>query len=225
MSIPLIENGANLINVVVDSDSDSVTIKAYPGKDYITHFGNKFLSLFRDFGHDDDEEEVEEYKKYGYRTPLVNLLFTTQSTQITDLVSDEFHHKILPNGPNGIRLAAFYVNAKQSNLTMNKDELIFYKGIGHALLCWCLKTLPQFENIRYVVLEASGGNTWQENNMLVNHYNRLGFTQCINDDPEYQEHIKENLSVCMIATKKILIRKCDTIARKFITPLYFPNVI
>lgn len=196
------ENGPNLIDVLVtDRDKHNFTVHAVPGPDYIAHFGGNFIQSFS-----------------RQRAPLVELWFTTTLTRIDELVNDVYvSDEAREDRGHGIRLSSFYVRAKTSQIPMSREEARFYRGIGHGLLCWCLRTLPQLRDIDYVILEASGGDTAQENARLVRYYETMGFKWCI-DNPEYVEYADRDLSVCMIASKDALVSQCNTHARRFITP-------
>ena len=215
------ENKFNLIDVAVDED-EFLKLYAFPGKDYIPTFGNEFLRRYEsELDMDEEREQNEMLEKYGHPVPLVTLVFVlppAKKTRVVDLISNYAIKKqetvpcdLLLKGD--AYLLSFYVLAKISEIPKTPSENVFYRGIGHALLCWALKNVPQLKDKQYITLHANAGDTPEENAPLVKYYEKLGFVRCLDAKDTYE------LLECMIGSSKTITERCDLYARQFITPL------
>lgn len=216
-SDPDFEN-ANLLDINIVNTPNSITINGYLGDNYQNYFGNtQFGELYK--GH-----------------VLVYLVFTQHSASIRKLTGGK--------GPDlgDWRLSLFYVNPRNDYLWNGKlydsfavkdlglneaqpvleiataNEKEFLKGLGYAVLCWCLSNLEAFQNNNHVItLEAVAGDSAEKQRELVNYYKTMGFKEYYSrsDGDEYSSHSDEY--TIMYGTVKDLKGQCGWRARNFST--------
>lgn len=212
----------NLINVAINTDENGyLHVYAFPGKDYVSTFGDEFLVQYEtqlDPSEADEQNAMRD--EYGHPLPLVALTFILNptKTRVAYLILnyDEQKQKNVPCDlllKGDVYLLSFYVLAKMSPIPKTRAETTFYQGIGHALLCWALKNVPELSGKRYLTLHANAGDTPEENAPLVKYYEKLGFVRCFDGGAAYE------LLECMIGSIEEITQRCDKFARRFVTPL------
>lgn len=131
------------------------------------------------------KDYIKRFGKHFNGEIFVNLLFTHDNT-----------------GPADIRLAMFdNFGSKQHKhyKKLSDDEKVFFKGLGHTILCWCLTNVPEFEDIKTIMLESEADD----------YYKSIGF------DFFNSSAFKHP----MIATKDKLISFCQKVSRKYNSPV------
>ena len=110
------------------------------------------------------------------------------------------------------RLAAFYVHVKKTIKTQEEND--YFRGIGHALLCWVLDQL-NLNPSEILSLEASGDG---EQKGLVEFYKKLGFKTCGNVSKMSDKWWNSSSAsgICMYTTIAHFKRICSNKQRKFI---------
>ncbi len=198
--------GLNIIDLDVYVDDDSLIVTASAGKDYPKLFGNHTIENFND-----DLVKVH----LVLRTDETNGLIPSRPDE-----DDEEEYPLFLDLPYRedtplayeYRLAQFYVLVKNF-LMENKDdrsieeienELRFFRGIGHSILCWTLDRVLETNNT-VLVLEASGEGETQYN--LVQMYKRLGFVTCLDIPVDAPIEYYVN-SICMHSTFDMVRSKC-----------------
>lgn len=106
-------------------------------------------------------------------------------------------------------LGAFYVHAREELVT--RDEVEFFKGIGHNLLCWLLNQID-VSGESVFALEADGSPSVDpetktaEQKSLVAYYKNIGFKVCAKEEDHSRFY---NASVCMYGKFSDIIQRCN----------------
>ena len=206
------ENGFNVIDIKVDielsQDVKIVTIDASFGKDYVEIFGSSTVDEW------DEDDPILHITLANGNDDTSGLLPTDLSEHLSE--GEDPDYKFLNLGLKKdtpevyqYRLSKFYVFVKKALTT--KKEHSFFKGAGHAVLCWVLNKIdPDGDSI--FSLEADGSYTTDVKRedaqiSLVNYYKRLGFTTCADVENAPRSAFSEH--VCMYSTFSNLQDKCN----------------
>jgi len=215
-SYNLLENGLNVIDIKVDieisHDVKIVTIDASFGKDYEKLFGSSTVDAW------DEDDPILHITLISGDDNTEDLLPTDLTEHFGEGEDPEFvkNYKFIDLGLKKdtpkiyqFRLAKFYVFVKKALET--KKEHSFFRGAGHAVLCWVLNRIDPAGNSIFS-LEADGSSETgieRETSQisLVNYYKKLGFTTCA--DVENAPKEAYGTSICMYSTFQNLQKKCN----------------
>ena len=201
----------NLLNVDITSDDDVLLLEGHFGSHYDEFFGSNLV------------------EKMGDKS-LVSIQLVMDNDEISNLNMDgdeEFLDKnspefdkdskfvpILKGTPKKYkyRLGGFYVNVKRMSMTQPESD--FFKGIGHALLCWVFEQL-KLKASEILALEASGDGNQK---LLVEFYKKLGFKTCgdVSKMTNAWWGSASGSSVCMYSTIGNFKKICSKKERKFV---------
>jgi len=215
-SYRLTENGLNVIDIKVDieisQDVKIVTIDASFGKDYSKLFGSSTVDEW------DEDDPILHITLVSGDDETQDLLPTDLREHFGEGEDPEFvkNYKFFDLGLKKdtprvyqYRLSKFYVFVKKALTT--KEEHSFFRGAGHAVLCWVLNRIdPDGKSI--FSLEADGssetGSKREDSQIsLVNYYKKLGFTTCADVEGAPKEAFRDQ--VCMYSTFWNLQKNCN----------------
>lgn len=204
----------NLINADIIHDQNTLKCHFYFGKDYERTFGNQLFEQF-------EGKPLVEIKlvidNANTRSLMVN-----KNDEMFDKDSDVYDENasFIPISDDTpieyrYRMSGFYVLVKE--FLKSEDEKMFFRGIGHSLLCWILSEANLGKNCIFAI-EASGSRTAEQEG-LVKYYTSVGFKTCgdISNVPKEWYKSFSGTSICMYSTIENLYNICSMKQRTFKT--------
>lgn len=172
------EDSKHVLTLRIDRlDESGLSLVATSGKDLPSIIGDRFC--------DESKELVQIglFRKYGNETE--NLF--PRSSHETEGFFKFFQRHLHEDAPleYEYHLGAFYVKARKELST--PEEILFFKGIGHVLLCWLLSQIDASGESVFA-LEADGSGSADpetrtaEQKSLVAYYKKIGFKVCAKEE-------------------------------------------
>ena len=199
------ENSKHVLTLKVERFEDfCLALTAEKGKDLGSIIGDRLCEESKTF------VEINLSRKYG--NPTANLL-PRQSPPSSE---GEFFNFLQRNLHEDTpleyeyHLGGFYVRARSDLRT--PEEIEFFKGIGHDLLCWLLSQIDA-SGESFFALEADGSRSADpatrtaQQKSLVNYYKKIGFKVCAKEEDHPRFY---NSAVCMYGKFSDIVQKCNS---------------
>lgn len=183
----------NLLNVNVNIEGGSMSVKVFIADDFEKAFGDENL-----FGHWLKSKEV-----IKITLERVNHDLETYSEKNQTRIEDHIDE----NAPNKIQyvLSGFYVYVRD-HLAFSEEERNYFKGMGHNILCWILCKLNKSSDA-ILLLNAYDGGTIPKQKKLVQYYEKIGFETCVKTSNGPYDIISRG-AVCMYSPISSLFKEC-----------------
>ena len=205
----------NLLNATIIKKDNELSCRFYFGKDYKKTFGDQ---LFVQFNNERFNKPAIEVSITIDRNSSMSGLIKKENDDVFNKNSQEYDKDsiFIPASKETplnyhYRLAGFYVLVKDKLQTEKEKQ--YFRGIGHALLCWILSESNLGQN-NILALEASGSGDQEK---LVQYYTTLGFRTCANLSNVPKSYYKSATAsaVCMYSTIGNVNSVCSLKKRSF----------